>query len=326
MSTITPISAPDASGQRGFYNKYPYTDFHELNLDWLLTNYQAIIDKTNNIISWVNTHQIEYEEAIARLTAVENEIDTFEATVNARFEALKAQIEADFEQQKADLARALAETKAEIDAEMLRLTNEVNAAISNFEYRFTVLRNELINEINQLKADVNRQVIQVYNVMEANNEYVFDYVENRLQEFIDSFPSEITVYVYNPYRGEVTDIQTAILDIYNVACIWGLTALQYDSLELTAQEYDDLELTAVEYDTLGYKLLYKDPMNYMISPFSGEYVPIKEVVYDLAALHSGEKALSASAYDALDLSAEDYDNYELTAFAYDWYASDYLTA
>ena len=42
--SITPINAPDATGQRGFYNKYPYTDFHELNLDWLLANYQAIID------------------------------------------------------------------------------------------------------------------------------------------------------------------------------------------------------------------------------------------------------------------------------------------
>ena len=29
----------------GITNKYPYTDFHEMNLDWILTNYQAIIDK-----------------------------------------------------------------------------------------------------------------------------------------------------------------------------------------------------------------------------------------------------------------------------------------
>ena len=326
MATITPINAPSTGNQVGFFNKYPYTDFHEMNLDFMLETYQSLVNKSNEVISWINNHQIEYEEAIARLTAVENEIDTFEASVTAAFEQLKADIEADFEQQKADLQRALAETKAEIDAEMQRLIEEVNAAIASFEYRFTVLRNQLVAEIDQLKADVNRQITQLYNVMEANNEYVFDYVENRLQEFIDSFPEVVTVYVYNPYRGEVTDIQTAILDIYNVACIWGLTAQQYDSLELTASEYDNLQLTAVEYDTLGYKLLYKDPMNYMLSPFTGEYVPIKEVVYDLAALHSGEKALSASAYDALDLSAEDYDNYELTAFAYDWYASEYLTA
>ena len=123
MSTIAPIVAPDASGQRGFYNKYPYTDFHELNLDWLLSNYQAIVDKTNMIIGWVNTHQIEYEEAMVRLVAVENEIETFEASVNAEFARLTAQIEADFAQQKAELAAALAATKAQIDAEMEKLTN-----------------------------------------------------------------------------------------------------------------------------------------------------------------------------------------------------------
>ena len=43
----------------GITNKYPYTDFHEMNLDWLLTNYQAIIDKLNETIAWCNTHQTE---------------------------------------------------------------------------------------------------------------------------------------------------------------------------------------------------------------------------------------------------------------------------
>ena len=58
----------------GITNKYPYTDFHEMNLDWLLTTYQSIVDKLNETIDWANNHQTEYEEAIARLTAVENEM------------------------------------------------------------------------------------------------------------------------------------------------------------------------------------------------------------------------------------------------------------
>lgn len=320
MSTIAPIVAPDASGQRGFYNKYPYTDFHELNLDWLLSNYQAIVDKTNMIIGWVNTHQIEYEEAMVRLRAVEVEIETFEASVNAEFAQLTAQIEADFAHQKAELAAALEATKAQIDAEMEKLTNEVNAAIDAFEYRFTVLRNQILLEIDNLKAEVRKQVADLYKVMEDNNAYVFDYVENRLNEFIDSFPEIITVYVYNPYRGEVTDIQQAILDIYGIACIWGLTAEQYDSLDLTASEYDALEFTCQQYDTMGYKLLYKEPAHYMISPFTGEYVPLQNVIYSLAALHMG--GLTATEYDALDDTAEYFDSLDLTAFQYDWLSGE----
>ena len=320
--SINPISAPDTTGQRGFYNKYPYTDFHELNLDWLLTNYQAIIDKTNQIIDWANNHQIEYEDAIARLTAVEGEIENFENEVRAAFEQQKAEIDADFAQQKAELNAALAQTKAEIDAEMQLLVNQVDAAIASFENQFIVLKTQILAEVEQLKADVRREVENFYNVMLANNEYVFRYVENRLDQFIDSLPEILTVMVYNPYRGEVTDIQTAINDLYEVAAIWGLTATQYDSLDLTASEYDALDLTARKYDTLGYKLLYKDPAHYMISPFTGLYVPLQEVITDLSHFHM--VGLTASEYDAKDLDANTYDGLNITAFNYDWFAGQII--
>lgn len=324
--SLTPISATNTGGQRNFFNKYPYTDFHELNLDWILENYQAIIDKLNETIEWANNHQIDYEEAIARLTAVEGEIDTFEAQITAAFDQLQADLEADFAQQKSEMEAVLDQTVAEVDAKILQLTDEVEAAIASFDYQFEVLKNQILLTVDQLKAEVRQEIANFYNVMEANNQYVFQYVENRLDEFINSFPEILTVYVYNPYRGEVTDIQTAVNDLYSVAAIWGLTAMQYDSLQLTAQEYDDMSLTASEYDTLGYKLLYKDPDNYMLSPFTGEYVPIKSVVYDLASLHSSINGLTATGYDTLELTAEDYDAYEMTAFQYDWYAKEILTA
>lgn len=317
---ITPIIAPDTGGQRGFYNKYPYTDFHELNLDWILTQYQSIIDKLNDTISWCNEHQTDYEAALARLTAVENEIYTFEAQINTAFDQLEARINADFDQQKAELAAALAATEAEVAQQIELLTTQVNEAIASFDYKFAVLKNQILLEVDQLKAEVRQEIANFYEVMQANNTYVFNYVENRLNEFIDSLPDITTVYVYNPYRGEVTDLQTAINDIYTIACIWGLTAAQYDSLQLTATEYDALNLTAQQYDTLGYKLLYKDPDYYMISPFTGEYVRVQEVITDLAALHMG--GLTATEYDALDLTAEEYDAYDLTAFQYDWLSGE----
>lgn len=324
--SISPINTPSTGGQSGFFNKYPYTDFHELNLDFLLESYQTIVNHINEIVTWANNHQIEYDQAIVRLTAVENEISTFEAQVREAFAQQKAQIDADFAQQKSEMDAALAETEAEVDAKMQQLTQEVNAAIASFDVRFHDLETQILNEVNQLKMEVRNDIAQFYDIMQANNEYVFTYVENRLNDFINSFPEVITVYVYNPYRGFVTDIQTAINDIYSVACIWGLTAAQYDSLGLTAAEYDALELTAVEYDTLGYKLLFKDPDLYMMSPFTGEYVTVKSVVKDLAQLHIDEGAISATEYDALEITAEDFDALDLTAFQYDWFGKEILTA
>ena len=323
---IAPIIAPGTGGQSGFYNKYPYTDFHELNLDFLLTTYQSLIDKVNETITWANEHQIDYEEAIARLTAVEDEIDGFEDEVRNAFADLEAQIAADFAQQKAELQAALEATEEVIDLKMQQLTQEVNAAIASFEQQFRVLKNQILLEVDRLKEEVRQQITEFYNVMEANNQYVFNYVENRLDEFISSLPEIYTIAVYNPYRGEVTDIQIAINDLYTIACIWGLTAYQYDSLQLTAAEYDAMGLTAVEYDTLGYKLLFKDPDLYMLSPFTGEYVPVKQVVQDLAQLHIDEGALTATEYDALEIDADTYDGDDLTAFQYDWFGKEILTA
>lgn len=317
MATITPITVQGTSGQSGFFNRYPYTDFHQLNLDFLLTSYQSIIDKINETIEWANNHQIEYEEAIERLTAVENEIYTFEAQITAAFNQLETEL-------RTEMEKALSDTIAEVDATIEQLRQDVAFAIASFENRFLKLETQIKNELAEVKAQVARAIIELQNILQANNQFIFEYVENRLQKFIDDLPEILTVQVYNPYRGEVTDIQTAINDLYSIACIWGLTAAQYDSLGLTAAEYDALGLTAQEYDTLGYKLLYKDPDHYMLSPFDGEYVHVQDVIMDLAHLHMG--GVTAEYYDGLELTATEYDEKELTAFQYDWFADELLTA
>lgn len=314
---LTPIIVQGTSGQVGFFNKYPYTDFHELNLDWLLTSYQSIIDKINETIDWANNHQIEYEEAIERLTAVENEIYTFEAQITAAFNQLETEL-------RTEMEKALSDTIAEVDATIQQLRQDVAFAIASFENRFIELETQIKNELAETKAEVARAIMELQNILEANNQFIFQYVENRLQKFIDDLPEILTVQVYNPYRGEVTDIQVAINDLYSIACIWGLTAAQYDSLGLTAAEYDALGITAAEYDTLGYKLLYKDPDYHMLSPFTGEYVHVQDVIMDLAHLHMG--GVTAAYYDGLELTAAEYDEKELTAFQYDWFADELLTA
>ena len=292
----------------GLFDHFPYTNFHELNLTWILEKMKALSAEVDTLNSWMATHKEEYQEAITRLEAVENEIATFEAEIEAQFAQLQAEIE-----------KALDDTKTQIDAEMAQLQADVNAAIASFENQFKELETSILNEVAQLKADVRREIAELYNVMQSNNTYVFTYVENRLEEFIDSLPEILTVMVYNPYRGEVTDIQTAINDLYDMAAIWGLTATQYDSLGLTASDYDALGLTAREYDTLGYKLLYKDPDVWMISPFTGEYVRVQDVVTRLAGFHMD--GLTAEAYDNKELTAEAYDNLELSAFDYDWFTN-----
>lgn len=324
---ITPIIAPDTGGQRGFYNKYPYTDFHELNLDWLLTQYQSIIDKLNDTIDWCNTHQTEYEEAMRRLQAVENEIDTFEAQVQAQFTQLKADIDADFAQQKAELAAALAATQAEVSEEIQRMTREVNAAIAAFDIRFNDLDSYIRSELVSVKLQVNAMLAELDQRIIDNNAFIFDYVENRLDQFIKDFPTLIGIQVYNPIKGKYTSLQIAINDLYDASCVDGITAFQFDSLNITAQEFDDLDISARDFDQHSYFLLgYPDPRYYMYDPFTGEYTLIKNVVSKLAALHTDEDSINAEEFDVdLDMTAEEFDATEITAFNFDWYSKSILT-
>ena len=46
----------------GFFNKYPYTDFHELNLDWVLKTVKDLFAAVQQIDGWMDQHQAEYEE------------------------------------------------------------------------------------------------------------------------------------------------------------------------------------------------------------------------------------------------------------------------
>ena len=45
-----------------FNNEYPYTDFHELNLSWVITKIKALMDQVKNLEYWRATHEAEYQE------------------------------------------------------------------------------------------------------------------------------------------------------------------------------------------------------------------------------------------------------------------------
>ena len=44
-----------------FHNKYPYTDFHELNFDVFITEFKGFVDALVQLDNWVDEHEEEYK-------------------------------------------------------------------------------------------------------------------------------------------------------------------------------------------------------------------------------------------------------------------------
>ena len=273
--------------------EFPHTRTYDSDLGWIIKEVKKISDEYQALIDWKNSHEAEYSELLRRVNNLEHEIDTFEAQIQEEFESLKNGLES-------------------------YIYEQIHEALGQLIIELGDVRAEII----QLRADVTRAILDLEGDIRAQDQMLRNWVNARLDQFIEDIPDLTTINVWNPVRGALTSVQIAIDDLYNLGRSGGLTASEYDAMQLTASEYDSLDLTAYEYDNyakdiLGQRGIFKNPLYYMNSPFTGEYVPIVTVINELAHLHKAD-CLTASEYDALDLSAADYDAYDLTAFDYDW--------
>ena len=120
-----------------FRHKYPYTDFHELNLDWFLGEFKVIMDRVDAIDT--------------RLTQAEADIDELQAEVldlNERVEALSEALDIltnrvdNAEEDIVDLQNRLALAEGSISDLLSRMT-QVETAVVNVTARVTTAENDI---------------------------------------------------------------------------------------------------------------------------------------------------------------------------------------
>ena len=82
-----------------FFNKYPYTDFHELNLDWLLDRMRKLEDELNDALETLSTEI--YNQVMTDLqptfTGLRNDLNALTNdynTLRGQFEELDAEFDA----------------------------------------------------------------------------------------------------------------------------------------------------------------------------------------------------------------------------------------
>lgn len=286
---------------------FPHTHYYDSDLREVLAKLKLLLDDYNELVNglaelneWRVEHESDYEELLVRLSTIEGEINGFETEIMQKFDELSVENQ-----------RQLDELKAEVSEEMAQ-------TIDQFQVLYNQLIAEVRSDIANMKLEINSLIRYLNDQIAIINQNVIGYVDDRLDEFIAHLPDYENLIVWNPIAGKQTNVQQAINDLYLTFTVYGITAEQYDTLQITAAEFDAKQIEAKEYDMWAYKLLdYPDPEYFMRDPFTGRIVRNKEVIWKLADLH--RLALTAAEYDALEIPAESFDGLQLTAYYFDWY-------
>ncbi|MBQ0141408.1 MAG: hypothetical protein KBT06_01195 [Prevotellaceae bacterium] len=161
----------------GFIQKYPYTDFHELNLDWVLAKFKEFEDRLDNVQLTILDQIKEYTdgriaEIQTQVDGLKTDIDSFErqveaqlATVDARYDTFVGEVRAQLQ-----LLRAEVDHFDEvIRSDIAQVNERTDAAIAqNNEY--------LLEEIG--KGIINVKVLNYFTGEYVTIQQMFDYLAN----------------------------------------------------------------------------------------------------------------------------------------------------
>lgn len=179
-------------------------------------------------------------------------------------------------------------TEYEIICKLYEYIKNVAGDVSNLTEDYQ----DLINQFEELKEYVNtyltdmdevkeaiiliNQAIETLNTATSNNTNRIEEVNTSLTNLINSDFNSLKTYVdnqdnmlnnkidniqigaiqiYDPTTGTIEPLQTVINNLYQLGNVDGLTATEFDGLDLTATAFEAYQITAYEFDSQGKTIL-----------------------------------------------------------------------
>lgn len=296
-------------------NQIPYTNVHELNLDWVLaeikkfddyiTSIKHIIDELATYYDLVNHLQDEVE-------SLHHEVNTYSGRIT-ELEGTVVILQREITQLENDLINLICEeenARKAADNNLQQQIDDIMVAVSNI--------NALRDRIEAVYKSLREYIDSSISLSEHKMYFYINEQVLNLQSEIDDIHEMLLHAAINVYNSNAYDFAPdgrIDFDLNNKLLYQhlgnNLTAEQYCKLGLTASEYASYNLTAGEYLMFSRDLLHYD---YVYTPVTGikqaHSVALSEAVnYALGTMSAGD-------YASLDLTAEEYAALDLTAYQY----------
>lgn len=129
--------------------------------------------------------------------------------------------------------------------EYLESLDDVKAAI-------VVINNTLENQASLINTNTSR-IEQLQTIINNNFTILKDYIDNQVAILDDKIENiQIgQIEIYDPTTGLIEPLQTVINNLYGLSNKDGLTATEFDALDLTATAFDAYQITAYDFDSQG---------------------------------------------------------------------------
>lgn len=198
----------------GIINKYPYTDMHEMNLDWILDT----VKKLDADLAGIEERAT--EAAIAGAKAY---VDEELVSVIERFNELQRQVDI--------LNNNFNTTVSQLQTQYRNFINQVNAQITIMSGRIDAIRAEINADIIGVNARTDLAI-------EQNNQYIFEQIEERISD---------QIRVRNYFTGERMTIQQMFDYLAELHVTDGIT---YAELATRSKTYAEIAALNITYTNL----------------------------------------------------------------------------
>ena len=201
----------------GFFNKYPYSDYHELNLDWILK-------KINEFQQ--NLDDLEERVTEAAIAAAREYVDEEIAKVYQDFNVLSEQV--------GELTVLFNQKTEEIETQFDAFTTSVQEQIVLLNNRMNTFEQRVQDEITGINATIDIKI-------ENNNEYILSHLEDELAK----------IKVINYFTGEKVTVQAMFNYLSELHLENPITYTELANAEITYTDFAALNMTYTELAVKG---------------------------------------------------------------------------